>query len=191
MNIKNLNKHKIRIIGGKWKNTKFLVPFITDLRPTLSSIRETLFNWLAPVVQGSLCLDCFSGTGILGSEALSRYAKFVFFIEKNLYLNLRLMKKLNDLHAKNFRVITTNILIWLKKPRFSFDIVFIDPPYLNINLVNYVVYFLEKNYFLKQKSWIYIEIDRSNSDPIVPKSWKIYRKKTTKRTSYYLYSRDL
>ncbi|MDQ1237271.1 MAG: 16S rRNA (guanine(966)-N(2))-methyltransferase RsmD [Wigglesworthia glossinidia] len=186
---KNFNTHKIRIIGGKWKNTKFFVPSIIDLRPTLSVIRETLFNWITPIIKNSYCLDCFSGTGILGSEALSRYAKYVFFVEKNIFLNKKLIKKLYDLNAKNFCAITMDVIKWLKKPKLSFDIVFIDPPYKNANLINYSIYLLEKNYFLKDESWIYVEMDKINIDPIVPRNWKIYRKKTTGRISYYLYNR--
>lgn len=65
---------QIRIIGGKWRGRKLPVPDSPGLRPTTDRVRETLFNWLAPMIQGARCLDCFAGSGALGLEALSRYA---------------------------------------------------------------------------------------------------------------------
>lgn len=51
------------------------------LRPTTDRIKETLFNWLMPIVREARCLDCFAGSGALGFEALSRFADSVTFIE--------------------------------------------------------------------------------------------------------------
>ena len=74
---------RIRIIGGKWRNRPLSVVQASDLRPTPSRVRETLFNWLAPSIDGARCLDCFAGTGILGFEALSRGAGFVLMLEQS------------------------------------------------------------------------------------------------------------
>ncbi len=57
--------------SGEAVNSRFL---IVGLRPTTDRVRETLFNWLAPVIVDAQCLDCFAGSGALGLEALSRYA---------------------------------------------------------------------------------------------------------------------
>ncbi|BAC24216.1 yhhF [Wigglesworthia glossinidia endosymbiont of Glossina brevipalpis] len=187
---KKLYKNKISIIGGKWKNKKFILSKRIYLRPTLGYIRETLFNWLEPFVENAYCLDCFSGTGMLGSEALSRKAKYVVFLDKNIELNNILSQNLKHLKCNNYYIINTNTIKWLNNPKLSFDIVFIDPPYINIKIVNTVINFLEKNFFLKKKSWIYIEINKKNLDPIVPNNWMIYRKKNTKNISYYLYERN-
>ncbi len=65
---------QIRIIGGQWRGRKLPVPDSPGLRPTTDRVRETLFNWLAPVMVDAHCLDCFAGSGALGLEALSRYA---------------------------------------------------------------------------------------------------------------------
>jgi len=52
-----------------------------DLRPTPNAVRETLFNWLAPVIEGASCLDLFSGSGALGFEAASRGAGRVDLVD--------------------------------------------------------------------------------------------------------------
>jgi len=44
-------------------------------------VRETLFNWLAPYIQGARCLDLFAGSGVLGFEALSRGAACAVMVD--------------------------------------------------------------------------------------------------------------
>jgi 16S rRNA (guanine966-N2)-methyltransferase len=52
------------------------------MRPTPDRVRETLFNWLAPVIEGARCLDLYAGSGALGLEALSRGAVRVTFVDR-------------------------------------------------------------------------------------------------------------
>src|SRR5690606_32737612 len=68
----------LRIIGGTWRGRRLRFPAV-DIRPTPDRVRETLFNWLGPRVQGARCLDTFAGSGALGLEALSRGAAEVIF----------------------------------------------------------------------------------------------------------------
>ena len=73
----------VRIIAGKWRGRKLKVPDIKDLRPTPDRVRETLFNWLAPIIEGTHCLDLFAGSGVLGFEALSRGAAYVEMVDQS------------------------------------------------------------------------------------------------------------
>ena len=54
---------------------------VPGLRPTADRVRESLFNWLQPLVPGARCLDLFAGTGALGLEAASRGAAEVTLVE--------------------------------------------------------------------------------------------------------------
>ena len=74
---------RIRIIGGTWRSRKLDVVDAVDLRPTPDRVRETLFNWLQPYIEGAQCLDLYAGSGILGFEALSRGAATVVMIDNN------------------------------------------------------------------------------------------------------------
>ena len=74
---------RIRIIGGSLRNSRLQVTELPGLRPTAERVRETLFNWLAPVIAGARCLDLCAGTGALGIEALSRGAASVQFVERD------------------------------------------------------------------------------------------------------------
>ena len=53
------------------------------IRPTSDRLRETLFNVLAPRVEGARLLDLCAGTGAVGIEALSRGASFVTFVDRS------------------------------------------------------------------------------------------------------------
>ena len=75
---------RLRIVAGKWRSRLLPVADLAGLRPTSERVRETLFNWLAPVIEGARCLDLFAGTGALGFEALSRGARSVTFVEQSI-----------------------------------------------------------------------------------------------------------
>src|SRR5687768_12942659 len=73
---------RVRIIAGRLRGSRIEVPEGTGLRPTSDRVRETLFNWLAPVLPGARCIDLFAGSGALGFEAASRGAATVEMIER-------------------------------------------------------------------------------------------------------------
>src|SRR5881397_3116851 len=73
----------MRVIAGRYKGRRLNAPDWQGLRPTSDKLRETLFNILAPRIEGARVLDGYAGTGAIGIEALSRGAAHVTFIEKN------------------------------------------------------------------------------------------------------------
>ncbi len=99
------NPNKIRIIGGKWRGRKLKFVPITGLRPTPNRLRETLFNWLAPVIEGAICLDLFAGSGALGFEALSRGATHVVMVDKSPQVIRTLKENAKILGAENIEFI--------------------------------------------------------------------------------------
>ena len=74
---------QVKILAGQWRATSLPVLLNDDIRPTPSRVRETLFNWLQPTLEGSRCLDLFAGSGALGFEAVSRGAKSAYLIDKD------------------------------------------------------------------------------------------------------------
>src|SRR5580704_13570313 len=90
---------RIRIIGGNLRNSRLNVPDLPGLRPTAERVRETLFNWLVPVIDGARCLDLCAGTGALGIEALSRSAASVQFVERDAHAAQALRDNLARLKA--------------------------------------------------------------------------------------------
>ena len=73
----------VRIIGGEWRGRRVEIVTGGELRPTPDRVRETVFNWLMPLLPGARCLDLYAGTGVLGLEALSRGAAESWFVERD------------------------------------------------------------------------------------------------------------
>jgi len=71
----------VRIIAGTLKGRRLDAPDWSGLRPTSDRLRETLFNVLAPRIDGARFLDAYAGTGAVGIEALSRGAAHATFVE--------------------------------------------------------------------------------------------------------------
>ena len=127
---------KVRIIGGYWRGRYIKVIDQVDLRPTADRVRETLFNWLGQNLDGKHCLDMFSGTGVIGLEALSRGAAHVTMLElsKPVYLalkgNIESLGNRDELgHLDLF--LADSIQYSSRLPDQSVDICFIDPPFAN------------------------------------------------------------
>lgn len=99
------------------------------MRPSPDRVRETLFNWLAPVLPGAVCLDLFAGTGVLGLEALSRGARRAVFVERDERAAAALERAAESLGAEA-TVVRADAGVWVERANPGvFDIVFVDPPY--------------------------------------------------------------
>ena len=119
----------VRIIGGQWRGRRLPVTIAEGLRPTPDRVRETLFNWLAPRIEGARCVDLFAGTGALGLEALSRGAAHVQFVDRDRQAIASLRATLDTLHAGARATLLQADALSTALPAPAPDIVFIDPPF--------------------------------------------------------------
>ncbi|EMK3757502.1 16S rRNA (guanine(966)-N(2))-methyltransferase [Providencia rettgeri] len=181
---------QIRIIGGKWRGRKLPVRDSEGLRPTTDRIKETLFNWLMPVIRDARCLDCFAGSGALGFEALSRFAQTVTFIELDKQNAQLLAENKTRLQADNASVVNNNTLNILNQSGVPFDVVFIDPPFRK-RLLNETIQLLEKNQWLAEESWVYIESEAESPLTDIPANWQLHREKIAGQVAYRLFIRTL
>lgn len=183
---------QIRIIGGQWRGRKLPVPVSAGLRPTTDRVRETLFNWLAPDLPQSRCLDCFAGSGALGIEALSRYADHVTLLELEPAVARQLTANLHTLKTSQGEVIQGNALQWLKTPSRTepYSIVFIDPPFRQ-GLLAETLTLLENQGWLANEALIYLECEVEQGAPPVPANWQLHREKVAGQVAYRLYHRSM
>ncbi|PWC10870.1 16S rRNA (guanine(966)-N(2))-methyltransferase RsmD [Brenneria roseae subsp. americana] len=180
---------QIRIIGGQWRGRKLPVPDSPGLRPTTDRVRETLFNWLAPVIQEARCLDCFAGSGALGLEALSRYAAHATLLETERAIAQQLTQNLALLRAENAQVVNTDTLRWLAQPGEPYDVVFLDPPFRK-DLLNNTLSLLEQQGWLAPEAWIYVETESENTQLVIPDNWRLHREKIAGQVASRLYIRQ-
>jgi 16S rRNA (guanine966-N2)-methyltransferase len=109
----NQAPESVQIIAGKWRSRLLKFTATEGLRPTGSRIRETLFNWLAPSIEGARCLDLFAGSGALCFEALSRGAKHCVALENNRSAISHLNSNKALLDVADLRIVATDTLTFL------------------------------------------------------------------------------
>lgn len=182
----------VRIIGGKWKGRKLLVLDKKGLRPTTDRVKETLFNWLMPITQDAICLDCFSGTGSLGFEAASRGAKHVVFLEKEGHSVKQLLINKQQIKPNNIDIYHCDTVEWLhSSANIQFNLVFIDPPF-HQSLIEKTVAKLEEHNWLAKSAYIYIESEIHHLvKNAIPHSWRLHREKITGQVHSYLFIREI
>ena len=121
----------MRIIAGTFRSRALQAPPGLATRPTSDRLRETLFNVLAPRIQGAAFLDLYAGSGAVGIAALSRGAAHANFIER-VPAALKILRA-NLAHLginTGFKIQESNVPQFLRKPPTSaFDLIFLDPPW--------------------------------------------------------------
>ena len=149
----------MRIIAGQWRGRKLSFPDAQGLRPTPNRVRETLFNWLAPLVPGSRCLDLFAGSGALGFEAASRGAAHVVMVDHNPDIVRMLRRNQQLLCADAIAIVQQEAEIYLAGRRSEqFDLVFLDPPFRDSSLLENSMRRLAGSGRLKADARIYLEM---------------------------------
>jgi 16S rRNA (guanine(966)-N(2))-methyltransferase RsmD len=124
----------MRVIAGSLRSRTLEAPPGLATRPTSDRLRETLFNVLAPRIQGANFLDLYAGSGAVGIEALSRGASQVCFVERAPAAQSVLRANLARLKlTAGFQIHKVSVGAFLRRPQLNdtqnFDLVFLDPPY--------------------------------------------------------------
>lgn len=164
---------QLRIIGGTHRSRVIEFDPKSGVRPTPDRVRQTLFDWLTPVIPGATCLDLFAGSGALGLEAISRGAAHVTFVETGkpqavaINTAVRLLKE-----EARARVEPLDAMSFLASAA-SFDVVFLDPPFDRGLLVPT----LEKlTTHLAPINRVYLEW-REGTKPVLPAGYEWLREK--------------
>lgn len=178
---------RIRVIGGNLRNSRLNVPDLPGLRPTPERVRETLFNWLAPVIDGARCLDLCSGTGALGIEALSRGASSVQFIDNDARAVQTLRDNLSRLNVDRGEVAMLDAESFLRGSALPQDLVFLDPPFA-LDLWATLARQLEQTGWLAAQALIYVESRRAMV-PVLPVNWQLHRQADAGEVRFALYRR--
>jgi 16S rRNA (guanine966-N2)-methyltransferase len=181
---------EVRIISGQWKGRKLPVLNVQGLRPTTDRVKETLFNWLMQDVAGRRVLDCFSGSGSLAFEALSRHASNALLIELDAKAAKQLQQNLARIQCSNATVVNTSCLTYLNKPATSqFDLVFLDPPFRQ-GLLLPACQQLAEHGWLAPSALVYIEAEKELALTELPEQWRLLKEKIAGQLAYRLFIVD-
>ncbi|KIO48776.1 16S rRNA (guanine(966)-N(2))-methyltransferase RsmD [Nitrosospira sp. NpAV] len=173
-------RHKVRIIGGKWRSRIITFPDGADLRPTSDRIRETVFNWLGQDLSGKTCLDLFAGSGAMGFEAASRGAQRVFMVEFDHGVFKALNANSQKLGATQIQLVAMDALKFMDSDRQRFDVIFLDPPY-RLGLLPKLLPRLPSH--LTEDGLVYVENDNSLE---AGEDWRVWRKGRAGKVYYQL-----
>lgn len=126
----------MRVIAGEYRSRPLSAPRGLDTRPTSDRLRETLFNVLAPRIADAVFLDLYAGSGAVGIEAISRGACEAVFVEqadapmKAIRANLSALG-IAGRYALEQRSVAAALRRLAENERVA-DIVFLDPPYADV-----------------------------------------------------------
>ena len=171
----------MRIISGKFKGKKLLLPNNKITRPLKDMTKESIFNLLQHTknIKVNLInlkvLDIFAGVGSFGLECLSRGAKKVIFIEnyepviKILEDNIKNIAK-----DKDCKILKIDFFNFIKNNSFKedIDLIFLDPPFKNENTLEMFEALYEKN-ILKKNGLIIIHRHKKSKEIISEKFQEI------------------
>lgn len=177
-------RNTFRIIAGEWRGRRLAFQPGPGVRPTPDRVRETLFNWLQPVISGASCLDLFAGSGALGLEALSRGAGKVTFVERSPAVAEGLRTQLARL-AATAQVHTLDAFAFLSRNTDTFDIVFLDPPF-GKRLIPEAFSKLLTSGTLRPGARVYIEAAPGEIDEALPDGWRFVRQARAGQVAYGL-----
>ena len=145
----------MRIISGKLKGRS--INFLKNLktRPLKDKVRESIFNILQHSkfvkikINDANILDLYSGIGSFGIESISRNAKKVTFIEKDISAINVLKENLNKLSIVDKSKIYNNNVeeILNRNLNDKFNIFFLDPPFADLNYIQNLKLIKKHNYF--------------------------------------------
>ena len=173
---------RLRIIGGQWRSRLVDFDAADGVRPTPDRVRQTVFDWLSPVIDGARCVDLFAGSGALGLEALSRGAAQVDFVECGAPQAAAIGAALSRLGAgERAQLHQTDALRFLATPH-RYDIAFLDPPY-QAGLLLPALQALRPS--LAPLHRLYVEWPLS-LQPDWPPDFRLLKEKTAGRVSYGL-----
>ena len=174
----------MRIISGKFKGKKILEPKDIKTRPLKDLTKESIFNILQHSnkikinIEKSNVLDIFSGVGSFGLECLSRGVLKVTFIENYKKVLPILKKNLDNFKSiSNYKIIESNAYEnnTFKILKDKFDIIFLDPPYKDVNL-KLMFDFIQEENILKNEGIIILHRHK-NTENEIPLNFKIIEEK--------------
>ena len=125
----------MRVISGSLKGRVIPTQKTHDYRPTLSRIREDVFNLIQHNKELNINLknitfgDLFCGTGSIGIEALSRGAQKVVFNDLSSQKINTLKVFLKSIPNNNYEIHQTDMYKHAESLVENCNIIYMDPPY--------------------------------------------------------------
>lgn len=117
----------MNITGGKYNSLNIETAKFDNVKPTLSKVRQAVFNSLSSQGDFETFCDLFAGSGIMTFEAISRgYDVTSVEIDKKTAI---FIKKNAEKYKIPINLINYDGIKFLQKTDKIFDVFYLDPPY--------------------------------------------------------------
>lgn len=168
----------MRIISGRNKGKKIILPIDKNTRPLRDIVKEAIFNLIKHsnkfnlVLENSNVLDLFSGSGSFGLECISRGARKVTFVENyDNALNV-LNKNIDSFREENFcKIVNKDCFDYIDsiiKINEKFNLIFLDPPYKE-KKINFLIDKIKEKKILNKNGIIIIHRHKNDNLEITKK----------------------
>ncbi|WP_339023017.1 16S rRNA (guanine(966)-N(2))-methyltransferase RsmD [Spiroplasma endosymbiont of Crioceris asparagi] len=152
----------MKIISGKYKGRKLVALETNDTRPTLTRVKEDIFNVLNSyfIFENKTCLDLFAGSGSLAIECISRNIKFAYINDNNSLLQNVIKENLKNIPEIQYSILNKDYheaLDFLINNNIKIDLLFLDPPYSQLEVYNEVISKILENNMLNNYGIIVCE----------------------------------
>lgn len=157
LRVRLFSRGNMIITGGIYRGQKIETLKNNDVRPTSSKVRQSLFNMIFSLGHGGgSFLDLFSGSGIMGIEAMSRGFEKSIFIEKNPSTARLIETNLRKLKISS-KPVVADAIRFLENTNEHFDVIFADPPYAKEELFHEVLRIVSSRRLLMEGGILIVE----------------------------------
>lgn len=149
----------MRVVSGIYRHRQLVMPRGNLTRPSKDMVKEALFSALGSKVNDAVVLDLFAGSGALGIEALSRGARYCYFVDNDKNALNAIRENIANLQIMNAQIYPIDYHLAIQKIRDEakqIDLLLIDPPY---KMNDYQKIIDEINSLLSMTAVVVIESD--------------------------------
>ncbi|AGM24887.1 16S rRNA (guanine(966)-N(2))-methyltransferase RsmD [Spiroplasma chrysopicola] len=155
----------MQVISGKYRGYRLRTLPGMNTRPMTARVKEDMFNILNNyfIFDNKIGLDIFAGSGQLGIEGLSRGLQYCYFNDVHLGAINVIKTNLTNLKIENAHLFQQDYKLLLNSfltQKLTIDILFLDPPFIQINYYYDIISIILKNNILNPNGIIVCEANQ-------------------------------
>ena len=184
--------NRLRINSGVARGRKIQMVPGSSTRPITDRVKQALFNILAGEIADTKFLDMFSGTGIVGIEALSRGAAYVRFVDSHPKAVDTIRQNLDatGLGADVEVLLMDSFAMISRNPDNAFDYVYVAPPQYNRLWEKAVLSLDTRPSWLVEDGWIIVQIHPKEYEQLELSNFSEFDQRKYSNTLLVFYERN-
>lgn len=179
----------MRIVAGKYGSRKLVSPKGDQTRPTSDKVKGAIFSSLGNLFDSGRFLDCYSGTGNMALEAISRGMDYAVLIDSSPVACRCIKQNIAILQAEDQTIVLNkDVFAALPQLEGTFDLIYIDPPYAKERNVE-LMQALCQNDLISEDGVVVVESVASQTFPDEIETLYKYKEKKYRDTKITMYKK--